>query len=55
MSEELVGIIVGTGMKDTKIIDNEPLNIDRLSLFVATDYLKPWIQEHIQSHSKSFK
>ncbi|MCK6263192.1 serine protease [Vibrio sp. ZSDE26] len=45
---ELVGILTGIADKrDTRLLSGEPLDIERLSIFVPTQFLEPWLNEHM--------
>ena len=48
---ELVGIITAMADKeDTHLLSGEPLDIERLSIFVSMLYLQPWITTTIQNY-----
>lgn len=49
--DELVGILTGIADKrDTRLVSGEPLDIERLSIFIPTHYLEPWIKESMASY-----
>lgn len=48
---ELVGIITAFASKEgTKLLNGDPLEIDRLSIFVSTLYLEPWVEETLNDY-----
>ncbi|MGF1721670.1 serine protease [Vibrio kyushuensis] len=52
--DELVGILTGIADKrDTRLLNGEPLDIERLSIFIPTHYLQPWIEENMANYYRS--
>ncbi len=44
---ELVGIIAAMAGKDTKLLNGEPLELERLSVFVSINYVRPWLEQFL--------
>ncbi|OIQ25359.1 serine protease [uncultured Vibrio sp.] len=50
-NNELVGILTGIADKrDTRLLSGEPLEIERLSIFIPTLYLEPWLKENMVNY-----
>ncbi len=49
---ELVGIISGMSGANFKLLDGKELNLERVSVFVSTNFLKEWIEEQVAEYEK---
>lgn len=49
---ELVGIISGMSGENFKLLDGRELNLERVSVFVSTNFVKGWIEEQIAEYAK---
>lgn len=45
---ELVGIISGLASESTQRLDGEPIDLDRLSVFISINYIRPWLDSVMQ-------
>ncbi len=53
-SGELVGIITAiANQKSTRLTSGEVLDIERMSIFVSTAYIKPWLESEIALYNES--
>jgi hypothetical protein len=50
-SGELVGIISGMSGADFKLLDGKELNLERVSVFVSTHFVKKWIAEQVAQYN----
>ncbi|WP_434356208.1 serine protease [Parasalinivibrio latis] len=44
---ELVGIIAAMAGSDTRLLNGEPLELERLSIFVSINYVRPWLEGYL--------
>ncbi len=49
---ELVGIISGMSGANFKLLDGKKLNLERVSVFVSTNFVKEWIEEQVAEYEK---
>ncbi len=49
---ELVGIISGMSGANFKLLDGKELNLERVSVFVSTNFVKEWIEEQVAEYEK---
>ncbi len=52
-SGELVGIISGMSGAKFKLLDGQELNLERVSVFVSTNFVKDWIKEQVTAYYPS--
>ncbi len=50
-SGELVGIISGMSGAKFKLLDGQELNLERVSVFVSTNFVKDWIKEQVTAYT----
>ncbi len=51
---ELVGIISGMSGKNFKLLDGRDIGLERVSIFVAINYVKDWIDLTIKNHQEAY-
>ncbi len=52
-SGELVGIISGMSGAKFKLLNGQELNLERVSVFVSTNFVKDWIKEQVTAYYPS--
>lgn len=50
-SGELVGIISGMSGAKFKLLNGQELNLERVSVFVSTNFVKDWIKEQVTAYT----